>query len=218
MIAEPIPSLFALALAGDFEIHLTAALCDDADLNRWRAFCEAQQIKCVYIVLDRGAHVSQPMTSARLHGTLLQTWSAAKQAVELLEYAQFDVTRVKIEAAPHCQGIPQSDADVLVWPATCYFEHHAKLLLPMGEVPAALRALCELYGAHQSRNAFKQREDGWQERFATLRLHGVGWLAAREAFQTFDRALLSGGWQLLKSESEYCVYDSRVELDAGWLL
>lgn len=196
MIAEPIPSLFALALAGDFEIHLTVALRDDADLERWRACCEAQHIKCVHIVLDRGAQVSQPMTSARLHGTLLQAWTAAQQAVELLEDAQFDVTRVKIEAAPQCEGIPQTDADMLAWPAACYFEHHAKLLLPMGKAPAAL---CELHGAHLSRNAFKEREDGWQERFATLRWYGVGWLSAREAFQAFDRALLSGGWQLLKS-------------------
>ncbi|MEU6024854.1 hypothetical protein [Micromonospora sp. NPDC047134] len=38
--------------------------------------------------------------------------------------------RSKIEAAPWCVGVPQSDEQATAEPSGRYFEHHVKLLLP----------------------------------------------------------------------------------------
>jgi hypothetical protein len=64
-----------------------------------------------------------------------------------------------------------------------------------------------------SSNALRHRPD---VRFITLREFGpVAAFAARVA--TVRAGLAANGWSIAKQQAEFCFFDSRVSLDAGWL-
>lgn len=125
--------------AGDFETHLTVA-GDEGRLRRW---AEHHQVKYTRIVLDRGATPDQPMLTVRGHGVLPAQREAALTWIERLRAEGFSVTRVKIEAAPWNDDVPQTAAEAQRLPADCYFEHHVKLALVDETEAAAVRALAE---------------------------------------------------------------------------
>jgi hypothetical protein len=70
-------------------------------------------------------------------------------------------------------------------------------------------------GVYVSRNAFK-KETNVQHYFLTFRLHTEGKIEAVGAYDDISKHLRSDGWEILKSEKEYVVYDSNIELDRGW--
>lgn len=80
------------------------------------------------------------------------------------------MVRIKVEAAPWNDGVPERDADAV---EGRYFEHHVKLLLPDAAAGTlvSLTRLLEPHQARLSRNARRQRDDGRHERFATQRCH-----------------------------------------------
>jgi hypothetical protein len=91
-----------------------------------------------------------------------------------------------------------------------YYEWHGKIGYVPGE---ALSRVCEKHGVHLSRNALKGEGE---TRFVTLREYG-----GREVFEMRVRELVADlgreGWPVIKEVSEFCVYDSNVLLDKGWL-
>jgi hypothetical protein len=203
---------------GDFEVHLTVRAADEAALARFRAWCGERGVKCVRIVLARGAHVEQPMATwrtrdARLSGVRSE---AAKLAAEVAALG-LPVVRAKVEADPDNAEVPQADADAPLDEPRNYFEHHVKLLRDAAAPRESLLELCERHGAHLSRNALRPVSQGREERFVTLRSYGVGRESSELALQALLADLAAQGEQILEHESEYCVYDSNLELDAGWL-
>jgi hypothetical protein len=124
---------------------------------------------------------------------------------------------VKIEAAPANADVPIRDADAVGHASENYFEHHVKLLRAVGTPRDALTQLCETFGAHLSRNAFRDAAEGHEERFVTLRSYGTGAATSGQELQRLLTALRETGEHVIEHESEYCVYDSAVKLDAGWL-
>lgn len=138
------------------------------------------------------------------------------RALELNRMA-ISVVRLKVEASPTNEEVPQDDDVVPVHAAGAYFEHHVKLLRDQAAPSEALLRACEQCGAHLSRNAFREVGAGQEERFVTLRSYGVGWRSSERQLRQL-RAVLQGlGEQIIEQESEYCVYDSNIGLDAGWL-
>jgi len=98
-----------------------------------------------------------------------------------------------------------------------YFEHHIKLLLPVGADAGSLIEIAERYSAHLSRNALKQRDDGCEERFVTQRVADAGRIVAFQRLQDLLRNLEQIAIQPLKVEEEFVVFDDHFELDAGWI-
>jgi hypothetical protein len=126
----------------------------------------------------------------------------------------FPPHRVKIEAAPWNQGVPEQDSDAV---DERYFEHHVKLLLP-DATAGTLVALARLLQPHQARlstNARRQRADGRHERFVTQRCHRAGRITAKARLERLLAALSEH--EILEVEEEYVVLDSNLELDRGWL-
>ncbi|SCL21676.1 Nucleotidyl transferase AbiEii toxin, Type IV TA system [Micromonospora pallida] len=203
-------------VSGDFEIHITA---NAYDAERLSAFAAQRGLKFVHIVLDRGAYASQPMLTLTGRGTLTEQHTTVQRWQRELGEACIHPCRSKIEAAPWCVGVPQSDEESAVEPAGRYFEHHVKLLLPSPRVVdrVALAELVEAYGARLSRNARRERADGAQERFVTQRCHGVGLATARRRLDELVRALRAAGHDIITVEQEYVVFDSAVHHDQGWL-
>lgn len=203
---------------GDFEVHLTVHAADEAALERFRAWCEERAFKCVRIVLSRGVHVEQPMATWRRRTTVLPAVvKEAEQSAADARHAGLPAVRVKVEAAPHNEEVPVRDNDAALHDARNYFEHHVKLLRTLGTPRDALSRTCEAHGAHLSRNAFRQAADGKEERFVTLRSYGVGSNTSHGQLRRLLTALAALNEQVLEQESEYCVYDSNIDLDAGWL-
>ncbi|MEU4780227.1 nucleotidyl transferase AbiEii/AbiGii toxin family protein [Micromonospora sp. NPDC023633] len=203
-------------MSGDFEIHITAHA---HHVEKLSAFATQHGAKFVHIVLDRGAYVSQPMLTLTGRGTLTEQHAAVQRWQRELREAGIYPCRSKIEAAPWCVGVPQSDEQAAVEPGGRYFEHHVKLLLSSTAV-ADLMALTDLvapHGARLSRNARREFADGAQERFVTQRCHGVGLAAARQRLDELVEALRAAGHEPATVEQEYVVSDSDLHHDQGWL-
>ncbi|WP_426746523.1 non-canonical purine NTP pyrophosphatase [Myxococcus faecalis] len=202
---------------GAYEAHLTVSARSEEDLRRFRAFCDAASVKCIFIELGRGAEPFQPMTASYHHGTLRHALEEVRDMARALASDGFDVTRMKLEALGKNRDMPEDDAAALAQPSN-YFEFHVKVLLPAhGADLEALQARCASHGAHLSRNARKVREDGASERFVTLRVHGLGKVKADARFDALLEDLAGLGLPLTQRLREYTVYDSNHALDRGWL-
>ncbi|RLK09765.1 nucleotidyltransferase AbiEii toxin of type IV toxin-antitoxin system [Micromonospora sp. M71_S20] len=203
-------------VSGDFEIHITAHAHQAEKLS---AFAARHGLRFVHIVLDRGAYVSQPMLTLTGRGTLAEQHATAQHWQRELREAGVYPCRSKIEAAPWCVWIPQSDEQAAAEPVGRYFEHHVKLLLPATAV-ADLVALTDLvapHGARLSRNARRELTDGAQERFVNQRCHGVGLTTARQRLDELVETLRAADHEPVAMEQEYVVFDSDLHHDQGWL-
>lgn len=200
---------------GTFEAHVTVACADEAALARFEQVCLAEGVKCVHILLPRGATTSHPMTASFHRGTRGEALREVHGLAARIVAAGFEVTRVKLEALGANPEIPASDAEAASRPEG-YFELHVKVLVDAGRLDA-LRSAAEAEGAHPSRNARKLRSDGRAERFVTLRVGGVGRTGAEARFQRLLDALGRVELRVLSVIREYTVHDSNLELDRGWV-
>jgi hypothetical protein len=176
-------------------------------------------VKCVLIELPEGVTQTQPMTASYHRGTLTQVWTEVYSLAQEICQIGFQVTRVKIEAMVYNQDIPVTDSEVKKHPVTNYFEFHIKALLSPESDLEALRQHCAKFNAHLSVNAFKMNVNGQQhQRFITLRIYELGRRSATASFQKLVTSLRARGISLMEPQLEYTVYDSNLDLDAGWLM
>lgn len=200
---------------GTWEAHVTVSCPDEAAVAAFAAVCAAEGVKCVHIVLPRGATPSHPMTASFHRGERRAVLQEVHDLAARVVAAGFDVTRVKLEALGDNPDMPATDEEAARRPEG-YFELHVKVLLDAGAPVEALREAAARAGGHLSRNARKVRPDGKAERFVTARLPGVGKPAALAAFDRLTRALGASA-RVLARTLEYTVHDSHVDLDRGWL-
>ncbi|MUH01139.1 hypothetical protein F7734_56295 [Scytonema sp. UIC 10036] len=204
---------------GTFEAHITIRAESLATLQRFQQICQQLNVKCVLIELPNGVTRSQPMTASYHRGTLAQVWTEVHNLAQRICLAGFHVTRIKIEAMLYNQDIPVTDSEVLRHPVTNYFEFHIKALLSKETDLEALRHHCAEFGAHLSVNAFKLNPNGQHHhRFITLRVYGLGRRSAQARFQELLASLRARHISVVQPQQEYTVYDSNLELDAGWLI
>jgi hypothetical protein len=194
------------AMHGSFEAHLTADV-GAGELARFEAACGALGVAFVAIELAAGIHRAQPMTSSQHRGVLADAIAATDALHARLVGDGFAIARVKLETDVASTGIPRTAEDAARLGG--YFEFHVKLRDP--DV-ARLTVTCERVGARVSRNA---RRAG--ERFATLRAYACGRDAAEQRLAVLLDALAAAGHDVIATSREYSLYDSRIELDAGWL-
>lgn len=207
----------AFSYAGEFEIHLTVQT-DDIDASSFRLWCDRLDFKCVRIVLSRGTHAEQPMATWRRRDSELPT--VLKEAEEYAASARSDghrVVRLKIETPLGNANVPQTDEESSSHDPMLYFEHHLKLQRRVGAPVDRLRQVCEQNQSHLSRNAFARVDPLTEHRFVTLRSYGVGAKTSVEQVNGLLKKLAAIGENVIEQESEYCVYDSNLDLDAGWL-
>ncbi|GAB3956564.1 hypothetical protein [Micromonospora vulcania] len=205
---------------GDFDIHLTVrpvpdGLVPDA-ADRLAELAARHGCKFTDIELARGAVRTQPMVTGTGSGTLAAQRALAAGWARTLRAEGYEVIRTKIEAAPWNDGVPADDQAAAREPAGRYFEHHVKLLLDAAELDG-LAAAVEPYGAHLSRNARRERQDGRHERFVTQRCHAVGQAAARRRLATLVDAVRARGHRIVSVEEEYVMVDDNTAIDAGWI-
>jgi hypothetical protein len=194
-----------------FELHVTVAPLFGTELERFKSVCRTERLKALQIDFSDLTPV-QIMTCSRFIGTLSDALLEVNRVRELLETSGFKVTRRKVEAAPWNSHVPQDAPENVVE----YFEYHVKLLLSEKSNILRLERITGLYNAHLSSNAFKQLNDGFSLRFVTRRAYGV---SQRQAQIVFDELLLHlelAGFVVQDSITEFCVFDSHLELDGAW--
>jgi len=202
---------------GTFEAHITICAESPAILQRFQQICQQLNVKCILIELPNGVMRSQPMTASHHRGNLAQVCTEVHSLAQQIWQAGFQVNRVKIEAMVYNQDIPVTDREVALHPVTNYFEFHIKALLAKDTDLEALRQHCAAQGAHLSANAFKLNTNGQHQRFITLRLYKLGRNSAQGRFQALLTSLRGQRIVLMQPQQEYTVFDSNLELDAGWL-
>lgn len=206
-----------MEFAGELETHLTVESHQAQRIDDLREFAALHGLKTLHIVLDQGQSASQPMLTRHSRGVLSSELKIAQELAEQLQARGIMVTRIKIEAAPFNQDVPQTDADALRHSANQYFEHHVKLLLDDDANIVDLSRLAKRHQAHLSRNALHVREDGRQERFVTQRCWRVGRSTAELRLTELTDELTQTGWAIVDIEAEFVVYDSNLDVDAGWI-
>ena len=206
-----------MQFAGEFETHLTIDSRSPRDVHSLRAWAVEHHLKCVHIILARGQTASQPMLTRHSRGVLASELEIASALSHQLTLEGFTVSRIKLEVPPHNPDIPQSDADAAAQPPDRYFEHHVKLLLNDDANTHAISNLAQRHGAHLSRNALRVRADASQERFITQRCHHVGRPIARQRLDALLNDLSKLNCPVIEVEEEFVVYDSNLNVDAGWI-
>jgi len=201
---------------GTFEAHITIK-ADNLDLkSKFSLLCQKIDLKCVFIELPKGVTRSQVMTASYHHGAFKDVLQQINQIAQYIVNADFEVTRIKIEAMVSNQDIPVLDIEAQKLPKTNYFEFHVKAILSADENLEVLRKYCLQHDAYLSKNAFKKLVDGTQERFITMRIYGLGYKSAQTHFDNLIAFLKYKGFKLSQQQREYTVYDSNLNLDAGW--
>ncbi|MFI6094561.1 nucleotidyl transferase AbiEii/AbiGii toxin family protein [Lentzea sp. NPDC051213] len=193
--------------SGEFELHLTGS---EWQVDELAAFAGEHGVKFSHIELHRGEMPSQPMLTIGVKGTLDEVRAVADGWRARMLAAELYVVRIKIEAAPWNEGVPQSDEDA---DPALYFEHHVKLLL-RGQWHRDVLVTVESHNAHISRNARRRREDYAEERFVTQRCFGVGRATAKAQLQALLDDLQQ--FEVLEIEEEYVVDDDALHVDKGW--
>jgi hypothetical protein len=181
------------------EVHLTVEL-GERHSGELAAFARAHDCAFLHVLLEAGAHSSQPMLSWRQAGGVPSALGRAAALTEALERAGMKTLRVKVEAKAELTTTAR------------YYEAHFKVELDEGRA-AELPLLARELGVHLSRNALS-RSAGKERRFLTAR-HDT-FEGAFDAFARVEAGLATRGWHLLGAEREAVVYDSNLGLDAGW--
>lgn len=202
---------------GSFEMHITIAVPSAEEWARLSSWSVDRRAKCVWIELARGLQPSQPMVTVHRSGTLDGIVEECRSLERELREVGLTPVRTKVECAIDNDGVPREDRDWAPVHAGRYFESHVKLLLDASEDLSGIRQLAERHDGHLSRNAFRTREDGRQERFVTQRGRGCGRRTFQERIDALVRTFEAAGVSIAEIEREFVVFDSREQLDSGWL-
>lgn len=197
--------------AGEFELHLTGS---EWQVDELREFAGRHGLKFTHIELARGDVPSQPMLTIGAKGTIDEVRAVADGWRAKMFEAELHLVRVKIEAAPWNEGVPQNDDDA---DPGLYFEHHVKLRLQGSwrDYYMGLYKAMDSHDAHVSRNARRISEDGTEERFVTQRCFGVGRSTAKQRLDALLEDL--NAFEVLEVEEEYVVEDDALHIDNGWI-
>lgn len=190
-----------------FEIHITT---DSLTLSRrtdFIDFCIERNAKPLLIELAKGDYIHQPMFSKVVYAADIELILAtATDISKSMNNLDFTVKRLKIEVSSDHAGLLNNYSSSF----EKYYEWHCKLhYLEMDR----LLELCEKHNVHLSLNSLRNEPT---IRFITLREFGTK-SRFEERILTLSKDLLEGNWNILKQQSEYCIYDSNNFLDSGWL-
>jgi hypothetical protein len=191
-----------------FEIHLTTKNLSNEQISDFESICNDLKGKAILIELSRGKVAKQPIftKTLELQTSQMALVNAKKYAAQFTNN-NFPISRVKIEI-PY-QFVNKTQISKKNNQKT-YFEWHGKIK-PL-EIKN-LSQVCEKHAVHLSKNSLKGEEN---KKFLTMREYGTKELF-EQRLNKLKKNLMNSGGILYKEETEYCIYDSNVILDEGWL-
>ena len=188
------------AIRGGFEAHLTVDTDRPGD---FAALCAELGVDHVAIELPEGVHRGQPMTASHHRGELAAVIDEVEALHARISAAGFTIVRTKLEAAANNEGVPLAEG---------YFEFHVKVGGERNrEQNDELDTIAREHGGRLSRNG----RSG--SRFITQRVYRADLATAEAQLDGLLAALDAAAISPSGIAREYTIYDSRIELDAGWL-
>lgn len=192
------------------EIHLTINDLPENQLTDFKRICKEIGGKAVLIELPHGQHTQQPMLSViRETHDIAQIHQQIAIWTQTLAKHGWTVIRQKIELpADQAQAFQQHYPDT-----QGYFEWHGKIKfehLP----PIYLMDFLTTIGARLSKNSLRNQQN---TRFITIRHKGTyDEFVQRVAQCTAWLQPRTHTFQLIKSQYEWCFWDTHLDLDTGW--
>lgn len=192
----------------EFEFHITVNDLTFEEKESFIELCRVEQVKPVMIVLDQGEYINQPMITGIVHSAdYEEVKNVIEEVVAKFRDNEFTVVRTKVE-------IPAKEETYFDQPMLAqskpYFEWHGKVYV---DDVVRLKQLCADSGGHISRNSLNANG---KIRFVTVREYN-----SSEKFysrvEKIHNILQQNKIELLKQQYELCIYDSREELDRGWI-
>lgn len=192
----------------EFEFHVTVNDLNRADKEAFVKLCQAKKLKPLMIVLDKGNYIQQPMFTGFIRSTSFhEANDKIEKIINKFQESGFSIKRKKVETSPNEEEYFHHP---LVKKSTPYFEWHGKVEI---DDVTVVKNLCSDLGGHISRNSLNANG---RVRFITIREYD-----SKENFYKRVNQLLSileeNDIEILKEIYELCIYDSREELDSGWI-
>lgn len=190
------------------ELHITCHALHNDEIEIFEDFCYTINAKPIVILLRQGVCVQQPMISKLLD---CSTREELRQEVNFIIKAfrknDYEIIRVKMEVPPwECENairMFRKEEDN-------YFEWHGKIHLEDEIQIVPLLAKCS---GHLSRNILKKNP---RAKFITIRDYTTK-ESIMDKISSLKKGLLKRKISLIKEELEYCVFDSNISLDNGWI-
>jgi len=188
-----------------YEIHVTVEM---SDVEKFKSLCAEIDSKAIIIAFDKDTIPSQFMTSDNIPDDLLKTYARMSEVVNFFKSKGINVLRKKIETVPW-----HPDAKKKKLSKKQYFETHFGIELASQAEKELLKKEIPI---HWSRNAFKKLEDGKFIQMGTLRLAECG--ATYFPLKAhYKRLITELGFCIKKEITEFCLYDSNLDLDKEWM-
>ncbi|MBU5354095.1 hypothetical protein ACN9MH_20970 [Paenibacillus silvae] len=192
----------------EFEFHVTLNDLSQQEKETFIRICNEENVKPVMIELDQGEHIHQPMITGVVHSEDYQDVERVIEGISMkFRDIGFTVMRTKVE-------IPAKEERFFDQPmlpqSRPYFEWHGKVQV---EDVNRLKHICAGTGGHISRNSL--HKDG-SIRFVTVREYEYA-DHFYDSVEEIHTILRTNQIELLKQQYELCIYDSREELDRGWI-
>lgn len=190
-----------------FEVHITTQDLQSNEIEGFERFCQDIAAKPILIELSKGDCCRQPMISKVFRCIGEELHSEIDQLTAQFKSANYPVHRVKIEVPLELE---EATKDIFSAQEKTYFEWHGKL---SAKNWTPIQEICLKQDAHLSRNALKNSP---HTKFITIRdYESAESILSRVA--SLKQTLEEGKWIFEKEEFEYCIFDSNVSLDKGWM-
>jgi hypothetical protein len=192
----------------EFEYHVTMSDLKQDEKETFINICNEENVKPVLIVLDQGEYINQPMITGIVHSAdYEEVKNVIEEVVAKFRDNEFRVVRTKVE-------IPAKEETYFDQPLLAqskpYFEWHGKVYV---DDVVRLKQLCADSGGHISWNSLNANG---KIRFVTVREYN----SSEKFYSRVEKIhyiLQQNKIELLKQQYELCIYDSREELDRGWI-
>lgn len=192
----------------EFEYHITVNDLTLEEKDAFVKFCQKEQVKPLMIVLDKGNYIHQPMFTGVITSDSFEEANVEidRMIAKFQEYG-YTIMRKKVETTPEHEQFFHHPVTMNFQP---YYEWHGKVEVDHVD---QVRKWCAKYGGHLSRNSLNPNG---RIRFVTVREY-----ESKEKFyervHKIHEVLKANKIEFLKEQYELCIYDSKVELDSGWL-
>lgn len=193
-----------------FEIHLTVDELTSDKITEFESLCQKLGGKAILIELPMGEHIQQPMmTYVKQANNITEILADIDDLKPKFLNQGFNIIRTKIEIPTD-----QYDAYIKEFPNTKgYFEWHGKAEF---ENVNDLIYISKTTQTHLSKNALKNQDN---QRFLTIRhyLNNSNQSEFLAHIQDIIKQIENSSVILMKSQSEFCVYDDKIFLDKDWI-
>lgn len=192
----------------NIELHITCNTLTNDKIESFEKFCHSIKAKPIIILLSKGENKQQPMISKII--TCLNK-DDIKREMDFIEKKfvsnGYEVIRVKMEVAPwDVKGVKK----IFDNNSENYFEWHGKIRI---ESEGNSTSIISNYGGHISRNVLKKDPNS---KFITIRDYGTE-EDIKQKIENLKKGLNQIQVNIIKEELEYCIFDSNVSLDKGWI-